>query len=110
MTEGDVARSRSPDVRSAYFRCGIVDPAIGAVCTKRPHRDREGHQGFEAVAGAGQDRRLAAWRGGAERVMVVEQGYTWTRVPDTDIEIRVRANRPVALRYRRQAGGTPATQ
>jgi hypothetical protein len=32
--------------------------------------------------------------------MVVEQGYTWTRVPGTDIEVRVLANRPVALRYR----------
>jgi len=33
--------------------------------------------------------------------MVIEQGYTWTRVPGTDVEIRVLGNRPVALRYRK---------
>lgn len=103
LTEGDVARGRPPDISSAFFRCGIVDPATGAVCTKRPHGDGDAHEGFEAVVGSGQDRRLVAWRGGAERAMVVEQGYTWTRVPRTDIEIRVLANRPVALRYRRRA-------
>ena len=38
--------------------------------------------------------------GVGKRTMVVEQGYTWTRVPDTDLEVRVLANRPVVMRYR----------
>jgi hypothetical protein len=31
LTEGDLDRGRSPDGGSASFRCGIVDPATGAV-------------------------------------------------------------------------------
>jgi hypothetical protein len=31
--------------------------------------------------------------------MVIAQGYTWTRVPGTDVEVRVLANRPIVLRY-----------
>lgn len=61
------------------------------------------HQGLEAVHGGGCDRRAVAWRGGGERAMVVEQGYTWTRVPGTDVEVRVLAARPVALRWRRRS-------
>jgi hypothetical protein len=35
LSEGDLDRGRPPDVGSAYFHCGIVDPAIGIVCIKR---------------------------------------------------------------------------
>lgn len=49
---------------------------------------------------AGTASRCLAW--GGERAMVVEQGDTWTRVPGTDAEVRLLANRPVALRYRRR--------
>lgn len=103
LTEGDVARGRAPDVVRVSWYCGIVDPSTGAVCTKRPHGQVTEHQGFMAVHGGGRDRRLVAWRGGEERALVVEQGYTWTRVPGPDVEVRVLANRPVALRWRRRA-------
>jgi hypothetical protein len=100
LTEGDLDRGRRPDVGSEHFRCGIVDPATGAVCTKRLHGSDVDHHGYEAVHGGGRDRRLVTWRGGNERAMVIEQGYTWTQVPGTDLEVRVLANRPGALRYR----------
>jgi hypothetical protein len=60
------------------------------------------HHGLQAVQGGGHDRRIVTWSGGSERAMVVEHGYTWTRVPGTDTEVRVLANRPVALRWRRR--------
>ena len=34
--------------------------------------------------------------------MVVD-GYVWTRVPGTDVEVRALTDRPLALRYRRRA-------
>lgn len=105
LTEGDVARDRPPDIANAYFCCGIVDPATGAVCTKRPHGDAVEHEGYSAVSGGGRDRRLETWHGGAERALVVEQGYAWTRVPGTDVEVRVVGDRPLAVRYRRQRKG-----
>jgi hypothetical protein len=101
LTEGDLDRGQPPDVTSPNFRCGIVDRATGAVCTRRPHEGGGEHQGFAAVTGGGRDRRVVAWSGGDERAMVVEQGYTWTRVSGADLEVQVLANRPVALRYRR---------
>src|SRR5437764_5011408 len=69
LTGGDVARGRPPDVASLSWRCGIVDPSTGAVCTMRPHGEDLEHQGFEAVQGGGRDRRAVAWRGGEERAM-----------------------------------------
>jgi hypothetical protein len=75
------------------------------------------HQGFEAVQGGGRDRRLVSWSGGSERAMVVKQSYTWVHMPSTEVEVRVLANRPVALRYRgrsasncRQVGSQSADQ
>ena len=42
------------------------------------------------------DGTVSSLRGvGVERAMVVEQSYSWTRVPGTDVEVRVFANRPV---------------
>jgi hypothetical protein len=48
------------------------------------------------------NRTVVSW------LAVVEHGYTWTRVPGTEVpgtdtEVRVLANRPVALRYRPRA-------
>ena len=43
------------------------------------------------------NRTVVSW------LAVVEHGDTWTRVPGTDTEVRVLANRPVALRYRPRA-------
>src|SRR5438105_1613346 len=97
LTEGDLDRGRPPGVTSPHFRCSIVDPATGAVCTKRPHRSDVEHQGFAAVQGGGWDRHVVTWSGGTERAMVVEQGYTRVGVPGTDVEVRILANRPVAL-------------
>jgi hypothetical protein len=77
-----------------------VDRPTGAVCTRRPHGQDQEHQGWAAVEGAGRSKKLVGWTGESERAMVVEQGYTWTRVPGTDVEVRVLANRPVALRWR----------
>lgn len=51
------------------------------------------------MSGNGADRRVVAWSGGDERAMVVEHGYTWTRMLGTDVEARVLADRPVALHY-----------
>ena len=34
--------------------------------------------------------------------MVVD-GYTWTRIPGTDLEVRALTDKPLALRYRPQA-------
>jgi hypothetical protein len=41
----------------------------------------------------------SAGQAGFERAMVVD-GYTWSRVPGTDVEVRALTNRPLALRYR----------
>jgi hypothetical protein len=35
--------------------------------------------------------------------MVVD-GYTWSRVPGTDVEVRVLADHSLAFRWRRRAG------
>lgn len=102
LTEGDVDRGRPAEGGGLDHYCGIVEPTTGAVCTKRPHGDHVEHQGYSAVSGGGRDRQLETWSGGEERALVVEQGYTWTRVPGTDVEVRVLANRPVALRYRQR--------
>lgn len=99
LTEGDLDRGRPPDLKSPHWRCGIVDPATGAVCTRRPHRDDEQHQGYQAVQGTSRSTRIVRWTGGTERAMVVD-GYTWTRVPGTTIEVRALTDKPLALRYR----------
>jgi hypothetical protein len=99
LTEGDLDRGRAPDLKSPHWRCRIVDPATGAVCTRRPHRDDEQHQGYQAVQGSGRSTRIVSWSGGTERALVAD-GYTWTRVPGTDVEVRALAATPLALRYR----------
>lgn len=99
LTEGDLDRGRAPDRKSAQWRCGTVDPATGAVCTRRPHRSDEQHQGHHAVQGTGRSTRVATWIGGSERAMVVD-GYTWTRIPGTVTEVRALTATPLALRYR----------
>ncbi|MDQ4093376.1 MAG: hypothetical protein M3143_08240, partial [Actinomycetota bacterium] len=43
--------------------------------------------------------RLVQWDGGSERAMVVD-GYTWSRLPGTEVEVRALSGRPLALRYR----------
>ena len=101
LTEGDLDRGRAPDLTSPHWRCGIVDRATGAVCTRRPHGHDQEHQGWTAVQGARRSKKLVNWTGGSERAMVVD-GYAWTRVPGTDVEVRVLADRPVALRWRRR--------
>jgi hypothetical protein len=52
------------------------------------------------VQGTTQFTRVTTWTGGTERAMIVD-GYTWTRVPGTGVEVRALADRPLALRYRR---------
>jgi hypothetical protein len=98
LTEGDLDRGRAPDLKSPHWRCGIVDPSTTAVCTRRPHHDEQ-HRGYQAVQGTGRSTRLTAWTGGTERAMVVD-GYTWTPIPGTDVEVRALATTPLALRYR----------
>lgn len=102
FTEGDLDCGRPSELKSPRWRCGIVDPATGAVCTLRPHTDDKQHRGREAVQGAGRSTRVVTWAGGTERVMVVD-GYTWTRIPGTDVEVRVLTGKPLALRYRPRA-------
>jgi hypothetical protein len=102
LTEGDLDRGRAPDLKSPHWRCSTVDPTTGAVCTRRPHRDKQ-HQGYHAVQGIGRSTRLATWTGGTERAMVVD-GYTWTRIPGTGIEVRALTDKPLALRYRPRPG------
>jgi hypothetical protein len=75
LTEGDLDRGRAPDLKSPHWRCGIVDPSTTAVCTRRPHRDDQRHQGYHAVQGIGRSIRVTTWTGGTERAMVVD-GYT----------------------------------
>lgn len=98
LTEGDLDRGRAPDLNSSHWRCSTVDPATGAVCIRRPHRDTE-HRGYHSVQGTGRSTRLATWTGGTERAIVVD-GYTWTRIPGTGIEVRALTEKPLALRYR----------
>ena len=87
LTEGDVVRGRPPDRTMPHWRCGIVDRATGAVCTLRPHpAEVQQHSGWAAVQGAGRSKYQVTWTGGTERAMVVD-GYVWTRVPGTDVEI-----------------------
>lgn len=97
LTEGDIDRGRPPDLTSPHWRCGIVHAASGAGCTRRPHGDDVKHQGYEAVQGAGRSTRLAQWNGGAERALVVD-GYTWSRLPGTEVEVRPLTDRPLAIR------------
>lgn len=99
LTEGDLDRGRPPDLTRPHWRCGVVDPASGAVCTLRPHGEQGQHQGWAAVQGAGRSTRLVKWTGGTERAMVVD-GYVWSRIPGTDVEVRALGERPLALRYR----------
>jgi hypothetical protein len=99
LTEGDIDRGRAPDLTSPHWRCRIVHAASGAVCTRRPHGDDVQHQGYQAVQGAGRSTRLVQWEGGSERAMVVN-GYAWSRLPGTHIEVRALCGKPMALRYR----------
>ncbi len=102
LTEGDWDRGRPPELKSPHWRCGIVDPATGATCTLRPHTDDQQHRGRQAVQGAGHSTRIVSWTGGTERAMVVD-GYTWTRIPGTDLEVRALTDKPLALRHRPRA-------
>jgi hypothetical protein len=77
-----------------------VDWATGAVCTKRPHGEDEEHEGWAA---AGRSKKLVGWTGGSDRAMVVD-GYSWSRVPGTDVDVRVLADPPMAVRWRRRPG------
>ena len=99
LTEGDLDRGRPPDLTSPQWRCGIVDPATGGVCTRRPHDDGKRHKGWAAVQGAGWSTRPVSWSGGTTRAVVID-AYTWTRIPGTDIEVRALTDRPLAVRYR----------
>lgn len=54
-------------------------------------------QGYQAVQGTGRGTRLAQWDVGIERAMV---GYTWSRLPGLDVEVRALTDKPLALRYR----------
>ncbi|MCA1674198.1 MAG: hypothetical protein LC799_19080, partial [Actinobacteria bacterium] len=87
LTEGDLDRGHPPDLKSPHWRCSIVDPDSGAVCTLRPHSDDRKHQGVQAVEGGRRATRTVSWTGGTERAMVVD-GYTWTPLPGTDYELR----------------------
>lgn len=52
LTEGDLDRGGPPELTSPHWHCGIVDPATGAVCTRRPHNADEGQRkGRAAVQG-----------------------------------------------------------
>lgn len=101
LTDGDLGHGQPPDPTSPHWHCGIVDPATGAACTLRPHRDDEQHRGYQAVQGGARSTRLVSWAGGTERAMVVD-GYTWSRLSGTDVELRALTNKPLALRYRPQ--------
>lgn len=97
-TEGDLDRGHPPDRKMSHWSCSIVDPDSGAVCTLRPHGEDKPHVGIQAVEGSRRATRTVSWTGGAERAMVVD-GYTWTRIPGTDFEVRALSVRPLALRY-----------
>jgi hypothetical protein len=60
LTEGDLDRGQPPSLTRPHWRCGIVHAASGAVCTRRPHRDDEPHQGL------GRCTRLAGREGCAD--------------------------------------------
>jgi hypothetical protein len=105
LTEGDLDRGHPPDLKSPHWRCGIVDPATGAVCTLRPHGEDKAHQGVQAVVGGRRSTRTVTWTGGTERAMVVD-GYTWSALPGTDYEVRALTVQPLALRYRPRGGLT----
>ncbi|MGH3533737.1 MAG: hypothetical protein ACRDQG_03365 [Pseudonocardiaceae bacterium] len=103
LTEGDLDRGHLPDLNSPHWRCRIVDPTTGAVCTRRPHADDVQHKGWAAAQGAGRSTRLVSWAHGTERAMIIIDGYVWTRVPGTNIEVRALTDRRLALRYRLRA-------
>jgi hypothetical protein len=54
------------------------------------------------VQGAGRSTRIVTWTGGTERAMVVD-GYTWTHIAGTAIEVRALIDKPLALRDRPRA-------
>lgn len=107
LTEGDLDRGGPPDLKSPHWRCSVIDPATGAVCTRRPHLDSEDHKGIERIPGTLRETRTITWCGGTERAMVID-GYTWTRIPGAEVEIRALTERPLALRLRRQGSGPNA--
>lgn len=98
LTEGDLDRGRPPERKSPHWRCGIVDPDSGAVCTLRPHGADKPHKAWERVPGTLRETRVTTWTGGAERAMIVD-GYTWTPIPGTNVEVRVLDVKPMALRW-----------
>jgi hypothetical protein len=73
----------------------VVQKATGAVCTHRPHDDDLQHGGYQAVQGTGRSTRLVRWTGGTERAMVVD-GYVWSRLPGTDVDVRALTAKPLA--------------
>ena len=99
LTEGDLVRGRGPDLVNQHWRCAVVDPATGAVCTLRPHDEGDEHKGLAAVQGTGRSTKVVSWTGGKERAMVLD-AYRWTRLPGSNIEIRALTDRPLAMRYR----------
>jgi hypothetical protein len=98
LTKGDLNRGRAPDLKSHHWRCRIVDPATGALCTRRPHHDNE-HRGYHTVQGTDRSSCLTTWTGGTERAMIIDS-YCWNRMPGTDVDLRALAATPLALRYR----------
>jgi hypothetical protein len=51
------------------------------------------HKGREAVQGAGRSTRIVTWTGVTEQAMVVD-GYTWIRIPGTNLEVRALTDKP----------------
>jgi hypothetical protein len=46
-----------------HWRCAVVDPATGAVCTLRPHDEGDEHKGLAAVQGTGRSTKVVSWTG-----------------------------------------------
>jgi hypothetical protein len=91
-----------PTSRARTGGAALLTPPPGPCAPAWPHRDDEQHRGATRLCratGTGRSTRVVSWTGGTERAMVVD-GYTWTRVPGTTIEVRALTDKPLALRYR----------
>lgn len=89
LTERDVDRGslRSSPARTVLRHHG--PRSLGGVPIARTVR--RAAPGLQAAQDAGRSTHLVSWAGGHLWVMVVD-GYVWTRVPRTDVEVYATAS------------------
>jgi hypothetical protein len=99
LTEGDLGRGQPRDLTSPHWRCGIVHTGTGACVAAGRLAMRCSSRATKRCKARARSTRLVEWTGATERAMVVD-GYRWSRLPGTNVEVRALTDKPLALRYR----------